>query len=170
MLVKFSNHIPHLVVGTLLLPDRESAKIHSNQANPIIRGPNQSLTSPTGMHNSLPLLNPNYSIGNVHPIENETFNTLKNAGYNLEHNFGHGYNQLSTVFASLMMLAFLIDQAEQRCCKLFRMAREKAERPLYFWEELRSHVFNFEIPDWEYVYKMIAFGYRKTTPELIDTS
>ena len=69
MLVKFSNHIPHLVVGTLLLPDRESAKIHSNQANPIIRGPNQSLTSPTGMHNSLPLLNPNYSIGNVHPSE-----------------------------------------------------------------------------------------------------
>ena len=69
MLVKFSNHIPHLVVGTLLLPDRESAKIHSNQANPIIRGPNQSLTSPTGMHNSLPLLNPNYSIGNVHPPE-----------------------------------------------------------------------------------------------------
>ena len=68
MLVKFSNHIPHLVVGTLLLPDRESAKIHSNQANPIIRGPNQSLTSPTGMHNSLPLLNPNYSIGNVHPF------------------------------------------------------------------------------------------------------
>ena len=67
MLVNFSNHIPHLVVGTLLLPDRESAKIHSNQANPIIRGPNQSLTSPTGMHNSLPLLNPNYSIANVHP-------------------------------------------------------------------------------------------------------
>ena len=67
MLVMFSNHIPHLVVGTLLLPDRESAKIHSNQANPIIRGPNQSLTSPTGMHNSLPLLNPNYSIANVHP-------------------------------------------------------------------------------------------------------
>ena len=68
MLVMFSNHIPHLVVGTLLLPDRESAKIHSNQANPIIRGPNQSLTSPTGMHNSLPLLNPNYSIANVHPV------------------------------------------------------------------------------------------------------
>jgi hypothetical protein len=24
-------------------------------------------------------------------IENETFNTLKNQGYNFEHNFGHGY-------------------------------------------------------------------------------
>ena len=103
-------------------------------------------------------------------IENETFNTLKNAGYNLEHNFGHGDNQLSTVFASLMMLAFLIDQVEQRCCGLFRKAREKAGRPLYFWQKLRSLVLDFEIPDWEYIYKMIAFGYRKTTPELINTS
>ena len=43
-------------------------------------------------------------------IENETFNTLKNQGYNFEHNFGHGENRLSTVFAYLMMLAFLIDR------------------------------------------------------------
>lgn len=42
-------------------------------------------------------------------IENETFNTLKNQGYHFEHNFGHGYQHLATVFAYLMMLAFLID-------------------------------------------------------------
>ena len=35
-------------------------------------------------------------------IENETFNTLKNQGYHFEHNFGHGYRHLSTVFAHLM--------------------------------------------------------------------
>ena len=40
-------------------------------------------------------------------IENETFNTLKNQGYCFEHNFGHGKKNLSTVFAYLMMLAFL---------------------------------------------------------------
>ena len=51
-------------------------------------------------------------------IENETFNTLKNQGYCFEHNFGHGEKNLSTVFAFLMMLAFLIDQIQQRCCKL----------------------------------------------------
>src|SRR5207245_560156 len=45
-------------------------------------------------------------------IENETFNTLKNQGYHFEHNFGHGNENLSTVFAMLMMLAFLIDQCE----------------------------------------------------------
>ena len=40
-------------------------------------------------------------------IENETFNTLKNQGYCFERNFGHGKKNLSTVFAYLMMLAFL---------------------------------------------------------------
>jgi hypothetical protein len=43
-------------------------------------------------------------------IENETFNTLKNQGYNLEHNYGHGQWYLSTVMALIMLLAFFIDQ------------------------------------------------------------
>src|SRR5688500_19361718 len=34
-------------------------------------------------------------------IENESFNVLKNNGYHLEHNFGHGENNLSAVFVSL---------------------------------------------------------------------
>jgi hypothetical protein len=31
-------------------------------------------------------------------IENETFNTLKNQGYPIEHNFGHGQHNLSRIF------------------------------------------------------------------------
>ncbi|MEZ4549426.1 MAG: hypothetical protein R2874_02835 [Desulfobacterales bacterium] len=38
-------------------------------------------------------------------IENETFNTLKNQGYNFEHNYGLGVKNLSLIFAMLMMLA-----------------------------------------------------------------
>ena len=38
-------------------------------------------------------------------IENETFNTLKNQGYNFEHNYGHGTQNLSVGFATVMMLA-----------------------------------------------------------------
>src|SRR5712671_5945855 len=37
-------------------------------------------------------------------IENETFNTLKNQGYNFEHNYGHGEQHLSVVFALVMIL------------------------------------------------------------------
>ena len=46
-------------------------------------------------------------------IENETFNTLKNQGYYFEHNFGHGNKNLSILLVKLMMLAFLIDEAEE---------------------------------------------------------
>lgn len=56
-------------------------------------------------------------------IENETFNTLKNQGYNFEHNYGHGYNNLCSVMTMLMMLAFLIDQVQQLCCKSYQKAR-----------------------------------------------
>jgi len=53
-------------------------------------------------------------------IENETFNTLKNQGYCLEHNYGHGEQNLSVVLALLMMLVFLVDQTQQLCCPLFQ--------------------------------------------------
>ncbi|PJD91453.1 MAG: hypothetical protein CK424_06460 [Legionella sp.] len=43
---------------------------------------------------------------------NETFNTLKNQGYNFEHNYGHGYKNLCSVMTMLMMLAFLMDQVQ----------------------------------------------------------
>ncbi|HPE62087.1 MAG TPA: hypothetical protein PLB10_17275 [Thiolinea sp.] len=56
-------------------------------------------------------------------IENETFNTLKNQGYHLEHNYGHGKKHLSTVFATLMMLTFLVDQVQELCCRYFQEAR-----------------------------------------------
>jgi hypothetical protein len=38
-------------------------------------------------------------------IENETHNTLKNHGYNLTHNYGHGHQFLSSLLACLMLLA-----------------------------------------------------------------
>ena len=95
-------------------------------------------------------------------IENETFNTLKTQGYHFEHNFGHGYKHLSTVFACLMMLAFLIDQIQQHCCSLFQKAREKAEYKRYFWEKVRNYFQSYVIDHWEALYSSIAFGIKDT--------
>lgn len=39
-------------------------------------------------------------------IENESFNVLKNNGYHLEHNFGHGKQNLAMLFATVNLLAF----------------------------------------------------------------
>lgn len=58
-------------------------------------------------------------------IENETFNTLKNQGYHLEHNYGLGKQYLSMVFVKIMLLAFLVDQAQQLCCALFQAVLKK---------------------------------------------
>ena len=102
-------------------------------------------------------------------IENETFNTLKNQGYHFEHNFGHGEQRLSTVFAYRMMLAFLIDQIQQRSCRLFRAARAKAGRAAYFREQLRGVFLQFIVPDWETLYRALAFGHRSPLV-LYDTS
>ena len=76
-------------------------------------------------------------------IENETFNTLKNQGYHFEHNYGHGKQNLSVVFTMLMMLAFLVDQAQQRCCPLFRAVMKKVGSKRLLWERVRSHFYHF---------------------------
>jgi hypothetical protein len=72
-------------------------------------------------------------------IENETFNTLKNQGDRLEHNYGHGEQNLSVVLALVMMLAFLVDQAQQLCCPLFQAAWSKMRTKCHLWEEIRHH-------------------------------
>ena len=89
-------------------------------------------------------------------VENETFNTLKNHGYHFEHNFGHGYHHLSTVMVHLMMLAFLIDQIQQRCCGLFNRALDKAQSKIRFWQKIRNLFQSFLIPHWEAMYLGIA--------------
>ncbi len=71
-------------------------------------------------------------------IENETFNTLKNQGYNFEHNYGHGEQWLATVLAMLMMLAFLVDQVQERCCELFKQLRANLRTRTKLWETMRS--------------------------------
>src|SRR6266403_4346655 len=86
-------------------------------------------------------------------IENETFNTLKNQGYHFEHNFGHGYKNLCTVFALLMMLAFLIDQVQQKCNPLFRAAWEKKGPKCALWEAVRNLFAEFEVSSMRQIYE-----------------
>jgi len=71
-------------------------------------------------------------------IENETFNTLKNQGYNFEHNYGHGKQNLATILALLMFLAFTVDQMIQRCWRLFRQVRGGLRTKAKLWESVRS--------------------------------
>lgn len=73
-------------------------------------------------------------------IENETFNTLKNQGYHFEHNYGHGKENLCSVMTMLMLLAFLIDQVQQECCKVYQKAREHTGVFRVLFERIRALV------------------------------
>ncbi len=70
-------------------------------------------------------------------IENETFNVLKNQGYNLEHNYGHGKLFLSSLLATLMLLAFLIDQLTQALDTTFCKALKAAKTIRDFRQKVR---------------------------------
>jgi len=104
-------------------------------------------------------------------IENETFNTLKNQGYHFEHNYGHGHQNLSTVFAMLMMLAFLVDQVQQLCCSLFRAVWEKVGSKRALWEQIRSHYWHFLFQSMRHLYEVILYDLAKELPApTFDTS
>lgn len=102
-------------------------------------------------------------------IENAAFNTLKNQGYNLEHNYGLGKQHLSAVFANLMMLAFLVDQVQLMCCPLFKAARAKCSSKINLWEEIRGCFNNFLAPSMESILRRIANGTQQVPmPDLIE--
>jgi hypothetical protein len=93
-------------------------------------------------------------------IENETFNTLKNQGYHFEHNYGHGAQNLATVLALLMLLAFTVDQIQQRCYQLFRQLWKGLGTKAKLWASLRN-LFNVLVFDsMEALYRHMASLYR----------
>ncbi len=89
-------------------------------------------------------------------IENETFNTLKNQGYEFEHNFGHGNKNLSNFFAKVMLLAFFIDQCSQKINMFFQQAYLICGRKSTLWEEIRACLKHFKITAFESLYQFLS--------------
>jgi hypothetical protein len=58
-------------------------------------------------------------------IENENNNTLKTKGYHFEHNFGHGKQFLSSVLATLILLAYLVHTLLDFMDDKFRLLKQK---------------------------------------------
>jgi len=101
-------------------------------------------------------------------IENETFNTLKNQGYHFEHNYGHGDQNLSVVFAMLMMLAFLVDQAQQLACALFQAVLKKEGSRKSLWDHMRALFYTLEFASLEDIFRALLYGYRVERLVILD--
>lgn len=91
-------------------------------------------------------------------IENEHNNVLKNHGYHLEHNFGHGQQHLATVLLSLNLLAFLIHTAQQLVSEPYRLLRATLAARRTFFDDLRALTRYLFFESWEALFRFMFEG------------
>jgi hypothetical protein len=89
-------------------------------------------------------------------IENETFNTLKNQGYHLEHNFGHGSHHLSNNFFALNVLAFFIHQILELCDRGYQHCRATFSSRKEYWNSLRGVIKIMLFRNFEHLLRNVA--------------
>jgi hypothetical protein len=98
-------------------------------------------------------------------IENEGFNVLKNNGYHLEHNFGHGKIHLAMLFAAMNLLAYafhtICDIAEAQ----WRTARQAKNSRSRFFVHVHTITAYLIFPDWDTLLQTLIAS--KPPPELI---
>jgi hypothetical protein len=71
-------------------------------------------------------------------IENENNNVLKNRGYHLEHNFGHGQQHLSTVLLTLNLFAFLFHTILHLVDQRYRRLRDHLAVRQTFFNDIQT--------------------------------
>lgn len=89
-------------------------------------------------------------------IENESFNVLKNHGYELEHNFGHGETYLAMTLAALNMLAFAWHTVLDLLEPPWRRARDAAEKRMTFFAYLATLTSFVVFPAWPDLLQALA--------------
>ena len=97
-------------------------------------------------------------------IENETFNVLKQHGYHLEHNFGHGTDTLASVLVVLNLLAFALHAVCELAETLWHQARERLSTRVRLFEHLRTVTEYHVFPSWTALMALLATGATAAQP------
>lgn len=98
-------------------------------------------------------------VGRTHwKIENENNNTLKTKGYHLEHNFGHGQQDLSNVLATLNMLAFLIHTIQELIEPAYQRLRRALGARKTFFNDLRTLTRYMVFDSWDDLFLFMEEG------------
>jgi hypothetical protein len=71
-------------------------------------------------------------------IENENNNTLKTQGYHLEHNFGHGKNNLASVLATMNILTFLFHTMLEFMNEKYQLVRKMVGSRKTLFNDIRT--------------------------------
>jgi len=98
-------------------------------------------------------------------IENENNNTLKTKGYHFEHNFGHGKKNLSNLFATMILLAFLLHTTLELIDVSFRAVRDSLPSRRTFFEHLRALIHYLPFDDWDHLMRFMLKHLDHDPPE-----
>jgi hypothetical protein len=82
-------------------------------------------------------------------IENENNNVLKTKGYHLEHNFGHGQEHLSSLLATMNLLAFALHTFLELADADYQLIRTTVGARRTFFEHLRALTTYLHFENWE---------------------
>ena len=91
-------------------------------------------------------------------IENENNNTLKTKGYHLEHNFGHGQQDLANVLATLNLLAFLLHSIQELIEPAYQRLRRALGARKTFFNDLRALTRYMVFDTWEDLFRFMQEG------------
>ncbi len=86
---------------------------------------------------------------------NELFNVMKNHGYCMEHNYGHGQKNMAFNFYLLTLITFFMHQIFELTDRQYQTCREKFGSKKHLWEKLRSWIDIIIFETWE---KLLEFA------------
>ena len=88
-------------------------------------------------------------------IENECFNTLKNQGYHVEHNYGHGNKNLSYNMYLITLLAFYFHQIFELTDGVYQACRVSFGSKSHLWENFRATIRMLVVDDWAHLMDLL---------------
>jgi hypothetical protein len=94
-------------------------------------------------------------------VENENNNVLKTKGYHLEHNFGHGKKNLSSLFATFNILAFLFHTVLDIVDEKYKIIRQTLPSRKTFFQDLRALTRYIYFSGWDVLMDFMIKGLKE---------
>jgi hypothetical protein len=98
-------------------------------------------------------------------IENENNNTLKTKGYHFEHNYGHGQQHLSSLLASLILLAFLIHIVLEWMDDQYQLLRQKLPSRKRLFSDIRTLTSYLCFDSWGALMELMLQSFEPAPPQ-----
>lgn len=97
-------------------------------------------------------------------IENENNNTLKTKGYHLEHNFGHGEDNLSSILLSLNLISFLFHTILEWFDKRYALIRNDLPTRKMFFNHIKTLTVYICFESWNHMMRFMIKGLELEDP------